>query len=40
MAEGFGKPVPDLKPEDTISGADAIAIGHEVLGELFPAMRD
>jgi phospholipase C len=40
MAEGFGKPVPDLKPEDPITGAQAIAIGHEILGEVFPAMRD
>jgi phospholipase C len=40
MAEGFGKPVPDLKPEDPITGSQAIAIGHDILGELFPAMRD
>jgi len=40
MAESFGKPVPDIKPEDPITGAQAIAIGHETLGELFPAMRD
>jgi phospholipase C len=40
MAEGFGKPVPDLKPEDPIAGAEAIALAHETLGELFPAMRD
>jgi phospholipase C len=40
MAEGFGKPVPDLKPEDPITGAEAIELGHETLGEFFPAMRD
>ena len=40
MAEGFGQPVPDLEPEDPITGAEAIALAHEMLGELFPAMRD
>ena len=40
MAEGFGQPVPDLKPEDPITGAEAIALAHETLGEVFPAMRD
>ena len=29
-----------LKPEDTITDAHAIAIGHEILGDIFPAMRD
>jgi phospholipase C len=36
FAKGLGKPI----PEDTISGAQAVAIGHEILGELFPAMHD
>jgi phospholipase C len=40
FAQGLGKPVPAITPNDTISGAQAIAIGHEILGELFPAMRD
>ena len=40
LAEGLGKTVPDVKREDTITGAEAIAIGHEALGEIFPAMRD
>ena len=40
FAESLGEPVPHLAPEDTISGSQAIAIGHEVLGELFPAMHD
>ena len=40
FAKGLGKTVPDIKREDTITGAHAIAIGHEALGEIFPAMRD
>ena len=40
FAQGLGKTVPDIKPEDTITGAHAIAIGHEILGDIFPAMRD
>jgi phospholipase C len=40
LAQGLGKTVPDIKPEDTITGAQAIAIGHETLGDIFPAMRD
>jgi phospholipase C len=40
FAQGLGKPTPQITPEDTISGAQAIAIGHEILGELFPAMHD
>ena len=40
FAESLGKTVPHLAPGDTISGSQAVAIGHEVLGELFPAMRD
>jgi phospholipase C len=39
FAQGMGKTVPEIKPEDTITGAQGIAIGHEILGELFPAMR-
>jgi phospholipase C len=40
LAKEFGKAVPELKPEDTITGAQGLAIGHEILGELFPGMRD
>ena len=40
FAQGLGETVPDLKPEDTITGAHAIAIGHEILGDIFPTMRD
>ena len=37
FAQGLGKTIPDIKPEDTITGAEAIAIGHEILGDVFPA---
>jgi phospholipase C len=40
LAQGLGKTVPDVKREDTITGARAIALGHEILGDIFPAMRD
>ncbi len=40
FAQKLGKTVPDIKPEDTITGSQAVTIGHDVLGELFPAMRD
>ena len=33
-------PVPTLDPDAVITGAEAIAIGHDVLGDIFPAMRD
>jgi hypothetical protein len=35
----MGATVPDLPPDAVITGAQAVAIGHEVLGDLFPAMR-
>ena len=40
FAQGMGKPVPDIKREDTITGAQAISLGHELLGELFPGLRE
>jgi phospholipase C len=40
LAKGLGKTVPDLRPEDTITGAQAIAIGREAVGEIFPSIRD
>lgn len=40
LAQGLRKTVPDFKPGDTITGAHAIAIGQEVLGDIFPRMRD
>jgi phospholipase C len=39
LGKGMGVTVPDLPPDKVITGAEAIAIGHEVLGDLFPAMR-
>ena len=40
FAQGMGKPVPDIKPEDTITGAQVISLGHEALGEIFPGLRE
>ena len=40
FAQGLGKTTPDIKPDETITGADAIALGHEALGDVFPGMRD
>jgi phospholipase C len=39
LGKGMGATVPDLPPDAVITGAQAIAIGQEVLGDLFPAMR-
>jgi phospholipase C len=39
LAADLGKTVPDIKPEDTITGTQGLAIGHDILGDLFPAMR-
>jgi phospholipase C len=39
LGKGMGATVPDLLPDAVITGAQAIAIGQEVLGDLFPAMR-
>ena len=40
LAKEFGEAVPDVKPQDTITGAQAIAMGTEVLGDLFPHLKD
>ena len=40
FAEGLGKTVPRIEPDDTLTGGQAIAIGQETLGDIFPAMRD
>ena len=40
FAQGLGKPVPDIKPEDTITGTQAISLGREALGENLPGMRE
>lgn len=39
LGAGLGVTVPDIKPDEQITGAQAIAISHEALGDLFPAMR-
>ena len=40
MAEDRGTTVPDIKQDDPVTGAEAVAIAHEVLGDYFPNMRD
>lgn len=40
FGQGLGRTIPDIKSDDTITGAHAIAIGDEILGDIFPAMRD
>jgi phospholipase C len=40
LAKGLGKTVPDVKREDTITGAQFIAMCRDAAGELFPALRD
>ncbi|MEU4671742.1 alkaline phosphatase family protein [Amycolatopsis sp. NPDC023774] len=40
FAQGLGKTVPDINPDETITGARAIDIAHESLGDLFPAIRN
>jgi phospholipase C len=42
LAKDLDKPLPkDLPdPKATITGAQALALGHEILGDLFPNMRD
>ena len=39
LAAGLGATVPDIKPDQELTGAQAIAITHDALGDLFPAMR-
>jgi phospholipase C len=39
LGRGMGAAVPEIAPEEPISGAQAIEISHEVLGKLFPALR-
>jgi phospholipase C len=39
LAQNMGKTVPEIKPDDKITGAEGVAIAHEALGDLFPAMR-
>jgi hypothetical protein len=40
LGEGMGVPVPEIDPQPPIKGAEAIEISQEVLGELFPGLRD
>ena len=35
----MGVTVPEVPPDAVITGAQAIAMSHDVLGDLFPAMR-
>ena len=35
----MGATVPEVAPDAEITGAQAIAMGHDMLGDLFPAMR-
>lgn len=39
LGKGMGIAVPDPSPDAVITGAEAITMGQEVLGDLFPAMR-
>ena len=39
LGKGMGATVPDVPPDAVITGAEAIAMGHDILGDLFPAMR-
>jgi phospholipase C len=40
MAQRGGLTVPDIKQDDPVTGAQAVAIAHEILGDVFPNMRD
>jgi phospholipase C len=40
MAHDRGLPVPDIKQDDPVTGSQAVAIAHEIMGDLFPNMRD
>jgi phospholipase C len=39
LGAALGATVPDLQPNAEITGAQAMALAHDVLGDLFPAMR-
>jgi hypothetical protein len=40
MAQDRGLPVPHIKQDEPVTGAQAVAIAHELMGDLFPNMRD
>ena len=39
LGKGMGIPAPEVSPDNVITGAEAIAMGQAMFGELFPAMR-
>jgi phospholipase C len=39
LGEEMGVTVPDVAPEAVITGEQAIGMGHDMFGDLFPAMR-
>lgn len=39
LGQAMGATVPDISRDAVITGAQAIAIGQDVLGDIFPAMR-
>jgi len=42
LAKDLGKPLPEHLPDPQaqITGAEGLALGHEILGDIFPTMRD
>ena len=40
LGRGMGVPVPEIDPKQPINGAQATEISGEILGELFPRLRD
>ena len=39
LGAGLGASVPSLDPRAPLTGTDALALAHDVLGDVFPAMR-
>jgi len=39
LGRELGAPVPEIDPQQPISGAEAVEISHEILGDLFPGLR-
>ena len=39
LGKVMGATVPEMSPDAVITGAEAIAMGQDVFGDLFPAMR-
>jgi hypothetical protein len=40
LGKGFGAPVPEIHPEQPMTGAQATAIAQETLRELFPHLQE